>query len=207
MSDVHYEIIDANAFGRRRIVRFKQYSYTEPIDKSGWVIAKNGCGPTTLATILASFGFDENPVSIAKKMVCNAYGFLSSGYFEGLNGVSILYCLNKLIREGFCLEYEIVKINYESPEFMKETVKSYIKDGAMAIVGVGPHPNLFASEGHYIAITGMNTVSEKFYVANSWYDGDGKEDETYSYEQIVNDIYRDNFDFLMIRKVEGERGC
>ena len=53
----------------------------------------------------------------------------------------------------------------------------------------------------------MNTVSEKFYVANSWYDGDGKEDETYSYEQIVNDIYRDNFDFLMIRKVEGERGC
>lgn len=195
-----FEIIEPNEFGRRRIVRFKQYEYTEALENSGWVIKRNGCGPTTLATILASFGFDEDPISVAKKMLFNEFGFLSNGYFEGLNGVSILYCLNKMIKDGMELEYEIVKINYDFPNLMKEKITQLIKDGAMVMVGVGPQPNLFANEGHYIAITGVNSQTGEFYVSNCWYDGDGKNDETYSYDQIVECIYRDNFDFLMIRK-------
>jgi len=46
----------------------------------------------------------------------------------------------------------------------------------------------------------LNKENNEFYVSNSWYDGDVQIDVTFSYEQIVKDIYRDNFDFLMIRK-------
>ncbi len=200
MKSEKYEIIRPNKFGRRFTIRFKQYEYDEPIEDSTWIIKKNGCGPTSLATILASFGIDEDPISISKKMLFNEFGFLSKGYFDGINGVSIIYCLNKLIKENVRIEYEIVKINYSHPEDMKEKVINMIKSGYMALIGVGPHPNRFAGEGHYIVITSVNNENNEFYVANSWYDGDTQIDETFSYEEIVKDIYRDNFDFLMIKK-------
>ncbi len=200
MNNKKYDLIKPNRYGRRLTIRFKQYEYTEPIETTNWIIKKCGCGPTSLATILASLGYNEDPISISKKMLFNEYGFLSDGYFEGINGVSILYCLNKLIEENMDIEYKIVKINYNHPELMKQTIINMIKDGYMAIIGVGPHPNLFAEEGHYIAITSMNEENNEFYVSNSWYEGDKQVDVTFSYEQIVKDIYRDNFDFLMIRK-------
>ena len=200
MDSKKYDLIDFNEYGRRLTVRFKQYEYTEPIESTNWTIKKNGCAPTALATILASLGYKEDPISIAKKMLFNEYGFLSDGYFEGINGVSIIYCLNKLIQEKLDIEYKIVKINYEQPEFMKQTIINMIKSGYMAIVNVGPHPNIFAKEGHYIVITSLNKENNEFYISNSWYEGDCQIDVTFSYEQIVKDIYRDNFDFLMIRK-------
>ena len=195
-----YDLIEPNRYGRRLTIRFKQYEYTEPIESTGWIIKKNGCGPTSIAIILASLGYDVDPIKIAKKMLFNEYGFLSNGYFEGINGVSIIYCLNKLIEEKMDIEYKIIKINYDSPELMKRKVMDMIKDGYMAMCGVGPHPNIFASEGHYIVITSLNKENNEFYVANSWYDGDNQADMTFSYEQIAKDLYRDNFDFLMIRK-------
>ena len=200
MSDRKYDLISPNKYGRRLTKRFKQYEYTESLENTNWIIKNNGCGPTSLATILASLGYDEDPISISKKMLFNEYGFLSEGYFEGINGVSIIYCLNKLIEEKMNIEYKIIKINYNRPELMKQTVIDMIKEGYMAIIGVGPHPNMFAQEGHYIVITSLNKDNNEFYVSNSWYDGDVQIDVTFSYEQIVKDIYRDNFDFLMIRK-------
>lgn len=195
-----YELIESNKYGRHVTKRFKQYEYTQPIESTNWVIKNNGCGPTSLATILASLGYNEDPISISKKMLFNEYGFLSDGYFEGINGVSIIYCLNKLIEEKMDIEYKIVKINYEHPEFMKKIIINMIKDGYMAIIGVGPHPNIFSKEGHYIVITSLNKQNNEFYISNSWYEGDNQIDITFSYEQIVKEIYRDNFDFLMIRK-------
>lgn len=195
-----YDLIEPNKYGRRMTIRFKQYEYTESIESTNWIIEKNGCGPTSLATILASLGYDEDPISISKKMLFNEYGFLSKGYFEGINGVSIIYCLNKLIEEKMDIEYKIIKINYNHPEFMKQTVINMIKDGYMAMIGVGPHPSIFAKEGHYIVLTSVNKENNEFYVSNCWYEGDQQIDVTFSYEQITKDIYRDNFDFLMIRK-------
>ena len=200
MNNKKYDLIEPNKYGRRLTVRFKQYEYTEPIDSSNWVIKKNGCGPTSLATILASLGYNENPISISKKMLFNEYGFLSNGYFEGINGVSIIYCLNKLIEEKMNIEYKIVKINYNHPEFMKQTIINMIKDGYMAMIGVGPHPNIFFQGGHYIVVTSLNKENNEFYISNSCYEGDNQIDITFSYEKIVKEIYIDNFDFLMIRK-------
>ena len=107
MDNKKYDLIESNEYGRRFTVRFKQYEYDEPIENTNWVIKKNGCGPTSLATILASLGYNENPISISRKMLFNEYGFLSNGYFEGTNGVSIIYCLNKLIEEKLDIEYNI----------------------------------------------------------------------------------------------------
>ncbi len=194
-----YEIIQPNELGRRYTVRFKQYEYKEPLKQSDWIIAKNGCGPTAIASILASLDYNETPISIAKKMLFNQYGFLSNGYYSGITGTSMIYCLNKLIRE-YDIEYEIVKINYENPELMKDKIIEMIKNQYMAIVNVGPKPSVFAKEGHYIVITSLNKENNEFYVCNSYQEGDRQIDTTFSYEQIVKDIYKDNFDFLMIKK-------
>lgn len=196
-----YEIIKPNEKGRRFTVRFKQYEYYEPIEQTDWKISKNGCGPTAIATILASFGYNETPISISKKMLFNEYGFLSEGYYNGINGVSMIFCLNKLINEcNIDIDYKIVKINYENPELMKNQIISMIQNGSMAIVCVGPHPNVFAKEAHYIVITSLNTDNHEFYISNSYHEGDTQIDITFSYEQIVKEIYKDNFDFLMIKK-------
>lgn len=200
MNNKKYDLIEPNKYGRRLTIRFKQYEYTEPIESTNWVINKNGCASASLATILASLGYNEDPISISKKMLFNEYGFLSDGYFEGINGVSIIYCLNKLIEEKTDIEYKIMKVNYEQPEFMKQIIIDMIKDGYMAIIGVGPHPNIFAKEGHYIVITSLNKENNEFYISNSYREGDNQIDITFSYEKIVKEIYRDNFDFLMIRK-------
>jgi len=200
LNNKKYDLIEPNKYGRRLTMRFKQYEYTEPIESTNWVIKKNGCAPTSLATILASFGYNEDPISISKKMLFNDYGFLSDGYFEGINGVSIIYCLNKLIEGKMDIEYKIMKINYDHPEFMKQSIIDMIKDGYMAMIGVGPQPNIFAQEGHYIVITSLNKENNEFYISNSYHEGDNQIDITFSYEKIVKEIYRDNFDFLMIRK-------
>ncbi|MBQ3146004.1 MAG: C39 family peptidase [Clostridia bacterium] len=201
MINNEYEIIESNELGRRFTVRFKQYEYNNEIERTNWKISKNGCGPTAIATVLASLGYNETPISISKIMLFNEFGFLSDGYYNGINGVSMIYCLNKLINKfNLDIEYEIVKINYKNPENMKEKIINMIKDGYMAIVNVGPHPNIFAQEGHYIVITSLNKNNNEFYISNSYSEGDNQIDITFSYEQIVNDIYKDNFDFLMIKK-------
>ena len=126
-----------------------------------------------MATVLASLGYDETPISVAKKMIFNEFGFLSDGYYNGINGVSMIYCLNKLINKyKLDIEYEIVKINYAKPELMKEKIINMIKNGYMVIECVGPQPNIFANEGHYIAITSVNNSNNEIYVANGYPEGD-----------------------------------
>lgn len=201
MQNNKYEIISPNELGRRYTVRFKQYEYTDPIEQTEWLISEHGCGPTAIATILASFGYNETPITVAQKMLFNEFGFLSNGYYDGVNGVSMIYCLNELINHyNFKIEYEIVKINYDNPEHMKDKVLSMIKDGYMAIVNVGPNENAFSKVGHYIVITSLNRSNNEFYISNPYIEGDTQTDITFSYEQIVKDIYKDTFDFLMIRK-------
>lgn len=201
MQENQYETIEANEVGRCFTVRFKQYEYNKPVENSNFIIAKNGCGPTAIATVLASLGYNETPISIAKVMLFNEFGFLSDGYYKGINGVSMIYCLNKLINQyNLNIEYEIIKLNYKNPELIKDKVISMIENGYMAIVNVGPQPNIFSDEGHYMTITSLNKSNKQFYIANSNHEGDFQIDVTFSYEQIVKEIYKDNFDFLMIKR-------
>lgn len=124
MLDNQYEIINENKLGRRFTVRFKQYEYNTSIEGTDFLISKNGCGPTCIATILASFGYNETPISISKCMLFNEYGLLSEGCCNGINGVYMIYCLNKLIKCcNLKIEFEIVKINYDKPELMKNKLK------------------------------------------------------------------------------------
>lgn len=174
------EIISPNEAGRRFSVRFKQYEFDKALEQTNWKISKNGCGPTTIATVLASFGYNETPISIAKIMLFNEFGFLSNGYYEGINGVTMIYCLNKLINQyNMDIEYEIVKINYENPEHMKEKIISMIDNGYMAIVNVGPNPNIFANQAHYIVVTSLNKDNNEFFIVNSYPEGDTQIDITF----------------------------
>lgn len=200
MKNEKFEIIESNQFGRRKVIRFKQYKYIEPLKGTDWIIKNNGCAPTSLAIILATLGYDENPVSIAETMLLNEYGLLSDSYNKTINNVSVIYCLNKLIEKYIDLSYKIIKINYDNPNLIKNDVINMIKNGYMALVNVGPGKNKFCSDSHYFVITSVNNTNNEFYIANSWYEGAEQKDQTFSYEQIVEDIYIDSFDFLMIKR-------
>lgn len=101
---------------------------------------------------------------------------------------------------NFDIEYDIVKVNYDKPELMKNKIINMVQNGYMAIVNVGPNPNMFANGGHYIVLTSLNIEKQEFYICNSYREGDSQIDITFSYEQIVKEIYKDNFDFLMIKE-------
>lgn len=52
-------------------IRFKQYDYhlseINNLEKRDWCIEKYGCGPTSIANVLANLGFDIDPIYVAKK--------------------------------------------------------------------------------------------------------------------------------------------
>ena len=69
-----FEIIEPNEFGRRRVVRFRQYMYGEVIGIKNFRLDRHGCGPTTMATILSSLGFNYNPEDVARMLLLDEYG-------------------------------------------------------------------------------------------------------------------------------------
>lgn len=74
----------------------------------------------------------------------------------------------------------------------------------MALVLVGPkgkneHPRTFSNYGHYIPITSVNHLKNEFYVANPNKIGDQQIDTTYSYETIIENLYSNTFDLLMVK--------
>ena len=78
-----------------------------------------------------------------------------------------------------------------------------IKNEYMAMVCVGPwketYLKTFSNGGHYIGITSVNLKNHEFYVANPNKLGDRQIDCTFSYETIVENMYPNCFDFLMIK--------
>lgn len=205
-----FDIIEPNELGRKRTIRYKQYEYGSVNGIADWSIASQGCGPTTLATILSSLGYLISPEEIAKLLLLDEYGNQIDFYNDlennrkGTRDIGFIYLLNKLISEKLCqISYEIIKLSYEYPEIKKNIIIEMIKSEYMAMICVGPwndeYPKTFSNGGHYLAVTSVNSSNNEFYVANPNKIGDTQIDITYSYETIVSNMYTNTFDFLMIK--------
>lgn len=206
----NYDLIEPNKLGRKRTIRYKQYMYQEVKGIDNWRIDKAGCGPTVIATILSSLGYNLTPEDIAQKLLLDEYGNQLDFYNDldnnkkGIREIGFIYLLNKLIEEEICrIKYKLIKISYEHPEIKKELIIDMIKREYMAMVCVGPrneiYPKTFSNGGHYIAITSVNRLNNEFYIANPNRLGDSQIDQTFSYETIISNMYTNSFDFLMIK--------
>ncbi len=209
-----YDIILPNGMGRKYTKRYKQYMYSDVEGQDGipnWELQNFGCGPSSMATILSSIGYDFNPVDVAKLMLLDEYenpiDFYTNKENErlGISTLGFLYLLQELNNtKGLNLEYQLVKYSYEHPELKKEQIIEMIKYDYMALILVGPkgkieHPRTFSNYGHYIAVTSVNSLNNEFYVANPNKTGDKQIDMTFSYETLISNMYTNTFDFLMIK--------
>lgn len=203
-----------NGLGRKYTIRYKQYMYSDKVGYDGisnYELQNFGCGICSVASILASIGYDLDPVEVAKIMLLDEYGNLLDFYTNRENGrlgmttISFIYLLQELNRiKNFNIEYQLVKYSFEYPELKKEQVTEMIKNDYMALILVGPkrrveHPRTFSNYGHYIAVTSVNKNNHEFYVANPNKTGDMQINTTYSYDTLVDNMYTNTFDFLMIK--------
>ena len=206
----HYDVISKNEFGRKETIRYKQYTYGGLENIKDWRIDSHGCGPTTMATILSSLGYNLTPEDIAKKMLLDEYGYPMDFYNDrtmnrlGTRDIAFIYLLQRLNEEQICnVSYKLIKLSYEHPELKKELVFDMIKNEYMAMVCVGPwketYLKTFSNGGHYIGITSVNLQNHEFYVTNPNKLGDSQIDCTFSYETIVENMYPNCFDFLMLK--------
>ena len=190
-------------------IRFRQKDYkienAEDYLKD-WTIEKYGCGPTSIANILANFGYDVNPLYITKKIIFDKEMNFNPTYLRerGINYQGLIYVLDRLINEEkFNIKYEIIKIDFEKPEEQKDKIIKKIQEGYMAVIHVGPSeisPYTFSKHGHYLVISDIDE-NNNFYVINSNEIGDNQLDTTYSYETIIQNMYgrKDSFNFLFIK--------
>ena len=207
-----FDIIDSNEFGRKKVIRYKQYMFGEVPGIKGFRLDKHGCGPTTMATILSSLGYQEmSPEYMAKRLLLDEHGNQIDFYNDLANGrlgtrdIGFVWLLQQLVQENLCdISYCLVKLSYEHPELKKEEILNMITNEYMAMICVGPwndkYPKTFSNGGHYIALTSVNRLTNEFYIANPNEFGDKQIDTTFSYETVVSNLYTNCFDFLMIKK-------
>lgn len=93
-------------------IRYKQRDFhLSDIDKLelDWSLEKYGCSPTSIANILVNYGYNINPIDVAKKILFDKNNNFDKTYLRnrGINDNGFVYCLDRLINE------ENLKINYE----------------------------------------------------------------------------------------------
>lgn len=193
-------------------LRYKQRDFhlseIDSLVNINWSLEKYGCGPTSIANVLVNFGFDVDPVFIAKKILFDKNGNFNNTYLrnKGINEQGILYALNRLINEEqFNILYEVVKINFEKPNQQKSKIINLLKNSYMAIIHVGPSaisPLTFSKNGHYLVVSDVDD-DNNFYVINSNKIGDKQIGKAYDYNTIIKNIYgrKDSFNFLFIKKL------
>ncbi len=193
-------------------IRYKQRDFhLYEIDKFtdlNWSLERFGCGPTSIANILVNYGYDITPVDIAKKILFNRKRQFNDTFLKnkGSNGKGLIYCLDRLIKEDkINIDYEIVKIDFSSPNSMKEKIIDLVKKGNMAIIHVGPSeisPLTFSKNGHYLVISDIDE-NNNFYVINSNKIGDNQLGVPFSYDTIIKNMVgrKDSFNFLFIKKI------
>lgn len=195
-------------------IRYRQEDYVlkeyeQELD--GWTIARFGCGPTSIATILANFGYPVTPLDVTKKILVNEKLELDRTYLRkrGICSQGLIYALDRLIREEeFAIAYRTVKIDFDNPNLQKDEIIQMLKTGYMAIIHVGPSeisPYTFSKHGHYLVISDVDQ-NEKFYVLNSNKIGDSQIGIPYDYDTIIKNMYgrKDSFNFLVIKRKQIE---
>ena len=194
-------------------IRYKQRDFhLKEIDKFtniNWSLEKYGCGPTSIANVLKNYGFDVNPIDIAKKILFDSNGNFDTTYLrnKGINYKGLIYCLERLIKEDkFNISYNIVKIDFSNPNNQKQKVIDLMKQGNMAIIHVGPSeisPLTFSKNGHYLVISDIDE-DNNFYVINSNKIGDNQLGIPFDYDTIIKNMIgrKDSFNFLFIKKLK-----
>lgn len=191
-------------------IRYRQIDYIlEGYDKElkEWTIAKFGCGPTSIATILANFGYPVNPLDVAKKILINEQLKFDRTYLKerGISNKGLLYALDRFIKEDkFEIDYKTIKIDFENPEKQENDIIDMFHKKYMAIINVGPSevsPCTFSLHGHYLVISDIDERNY-FYVLNPNKIGDEQIGVPYNYETIIKNMYgrKDSFNFLFIGK-------
>lgn len=174
-----------------------------------WTLEKYGCGPTSIANVLANYGFNVTPTDIARKILFDKNGNFDDTYLrkKGISKEGIIYCLERLINEDkYLIAYEIVKIDFSNLTSQKEKVEDLIRKECMAIIHVGPSegsPLTFSKSGHYLVISDIDKYNN-FYVINSNKTGDKQLGVPFNYETIVKNMEgrKDSFNFLFIKIVD-----
>ena len=190
---------------RQREFHLKEIDNLSNID---WSLEKYGCGPTSIANVLKNYGFDVNPIDMAKKILFDSDGNFDTTYLrnKGINDKGLIYCLERLIKEDkFNISYDIVKIDFSNPNSQKEKVIDLMKQGNMAIIHVGPSeisPLTFSKNGHYLVISDIDS-DNNFYVINSNEIGDNQLGVPFDYDTIIKNMTgrKDSFNFLFIKKL------
>ena len=190
---------------RQRDFHLKEIDNLSNID---WSLEKYGCGPTSIANVLKNYGFDVNPIDMAKKILFDSDGNFDTTYLrnKGINDRGLIYCLERLIKEDkFNISYDIVKIDFSNPNNQKQKVIDLMKQGNMAIIHVGPSeisPLTFSKNGHYLVISDIDS-DNNFYVINSNEIGDNQLGVPFDYETIIKNMTgrKDSFNFLFIKKI------
>ena len=192
-------------------IRYKQRDFhLDEIDKFtdlDWSLERFGCGPTSIANILANYGYDVTPVNMAKKILFDEQGKFDEKFLRnrGINDKGLIYCLDRLIQEDkMNIDYEIVKIDFSRPNDKKEKIISLMKNGNMAIIHIGPSeesPLSFSKNGHYLVISDIDE-NDNFYVINSNKIGDNQMGVPFDYDTIIKNMIgrKDSFNFLFIKK-------
>lgn len=192
-------------------IRYRQEDYKlDEYEKelNGWTIARFGCGPTSIATILANFGYRVDPIDVIKKILINENLEFDKTYLKerGISNQGLIYALNRFKKEdNFAIDYSIIKIDFDNPNEQKDEVVRMFKEGCMAIINVGPSeisPYTFSKNGHYLVISDVDK-NENFYVLNPNKTGDRQIGIPYDYETIIKNMYgrKDTFNFLFVKKV------
>ena len=191
-------------------IRYKQRDFhLDEIDKFtdlDWSLERFGCGPTSIANILANYGYDVTPVNMAKKILFDEQGKFDEKFLRnrGINDNGLIYCLDRLIQEDkMNIDYEIVKIDFSNPNNQKEKIIDLVKKGNMAIIHVGPSeisPLTFSKNGHYLVISDIDE-NNNFYVINSNKIGDTQLGVPFEYDTIIKNMTgrKDSFNFLFIK--------
>ena len=194
---------------RQREFHLKEIDNLSNID---WSLEKYGCGPTSIANVLKNYGFDVNPIDMAKKILFDSDGNFDTTYLrnKGINDRGLIYCLERLIKEDKCnISYDIVKIDFSNPNNQKQKVIELMKQGNMAIIHVGPSeisPLTFSKNGHYLVISDIDS-DNNFYVINSNEIGDNQLGVPFDYDTIIKNMTgrKDSFNFLFIKKLENNQ--
>ena len=194
-------------------IRYKQRDFhlkeIDNLTDIDWSLEKYGCGPTSIANILKNYGFDVNPIDVAKKILFDNDGNFDNTYLRnrGINDKGLIYCLERLIKEDrLNISYDIVKIDFSNPNNQKRKVIDLMKQGNMAIIHVGPSeisPLTFSKNGHYLVISDIDS-DNNFYVINSNEIGDTQLGIPFDYETIIKNMTgrKDSFNFLFIKKLD-----
>ena len=193
--------------------RYKQRDFhlkeIDNLNNIDWSLEKYGCGPTSIANVLKNYGFDVNPIDVAKKILFDNDGNFDNTYLrnKGINDKGLIYCLERLIKEDrLNISYDIVKIDFSNPNNQKQKVIDLMKQGNMAIIHVGPSeisPLTFSKNGHYLVISDIDS-DNNFYVINSNEIGDNQLGVPFDYDTIIKNITgrKDSFNFLFIKKLD-----